>query len=206
MKFICIRNYCQHSFDSNKKKGFSAADSFLAFPKVFACETNSETRTSFLIMENLRQKNYVMLPKERINPIDNELLVMRELGKLHAISFAMKDQRPNEFEEFKKLNEVSVNVYLKAQLKPFAPIVIARVIDALDKPQHKIIMQNFQTNFIERLEKLINDPSNDAFCVMNHGDLWTNNILFQYSNDSVSSETELFPFFLTLLLFRRRRS
>lgn len=174
-----------------QERGLSETESFLAFPKVFACETDDKTGTSFLIMEDLRPKNYVMLPKEKIFPIDNELLVMRELGKFHAISFAMKDQRPNEFEEFKQFKEAFVGVFLKTQLKSYAPTAIDRAIDAVDKSEHKKILQKFRKHFMERVENLINDPNSDAFCGINHGDLWSNNVLFQYSNDSVSKNIAL---------------
>lgn len=152
-----------------QEKGLSASDSFRAFPKVFACETDEEKETFILIMEDLRPQNFEMWPKDKTIPIDHEILVMRELGKFHAISFAMKEQWPKIFNEFKQIKDVFIGVFLKTTLKSFMPKVIDRVIDALEKPEHKKLMQNFQKNFLERSDKLKSDPYCDEFGIMTHG-------------------------------------
>ncbi|XP_055312342.1 uncharacterized protein LOC129574385 [Sitodiplosis mosellana] len=167
-----------------REKGLSEADSFLSFPKVYACEVNEEKQTYILLMEDLRSKNYEMWPKDETVDLEHELLVMKELSKFHAISFAMKDQRPNEFREFQQLTDFFVGIYVKTTIKSFIKTLIDRSINVLEKPQHKQIMQNFRNTFLERAEKLKSVPYCDEFGIMLHGDCWNNNFLFQHRNDN----------------------
>lgn len=169
-----------------QEKNLSAADSFLSFPKVYACEKDEKKQTYILIMEDLRPKNYEMWPKDQTIDIEHELIVMKELGKYHAVSFAMKDQRPQEFDEFKALSDFFVNIFVKTAIKSFIVTLIDRCIDVLEQPQHRKIMQNFRNTFLERAEKLKSQPYCDEFGIIIHGDCWNNNFLFQHGNDDVS--------------------
>lgn len=72
-----------------REKGLNAIDSFHAYPKVYACDVNTTNDTHILIMEDLTMKNFKMWPKHELITLDHELLVLRELAKYHAISFAM---------------------------------------------------------------------------------------------------------------------
>lgn len=173
-----------------RDKGVSAIDSFVSYPKVFACEMNKETGIYILIMEDLRQKNFEMFPKDQAIALDHQLLVMRELGKFHGISFAMKDQRPHEFQAFKEVKDLFVRTLFKSTIKEFVKKTIDRAIDALEQPEHKRIMQHFRKTYIQRIDTLKNDEHCNEFGVMTHGDCWNNNFLFQYSNDNVSVKLE----------------
>ncbi|XP_031616814.1 uncharacterized protein LOC116336810 [Contarinia nasturtii] len=167
-----------------RERGLNEADSFVSFPKMFACEKNEENGLCSLIMEDLRPKNFQMWPKEQTVPLEHELFVMRELGKFHAVSFTMKDQKPNDFREFKQLKDILYNVISKK--KPFKSALqklMDRVVDTLEKPEHKKLMQNFRDSFTERMDKLKSDPYCDEFGILTHGDCWNNNFMYQYSNE-----------------------
>lgn len=169
-----------------RERGLSEADSFLSFPKVYACESNESNETYVLIMEDLRPKDFQMWPKEKVIRIDHELLVMKELAKFHAISFAMKDQRPDEFEQFKQLDDTFSEICVKGKLSSFMVRTIERTADALNDPDHKKLMLNFKKTFVPMLENCFSMESCDQFGVIGHGDCWNNNFLFQYSDENVS--------------------
>lgn len=173
-----------------REKGLSVTDSFLSFPKVYASEANDEKGLYILIMEDLRAKNYEMFPKEQTIDIDHELLVMQELGKFHGISFAMKDQRPHEFKEFKILRDAKFEHDLKDQVDTFIKANIEMTIKTLINPKHKKLMENFQLTYENMIEDYLLGVSSDDFAIVTHSDCWSNNILFQY--DDVS----LFNFFV----------
>lgn len=175
-----------------EERGLNEIDQFRSHPKVYACEADIENDTYILIMEDLRWKNYEMWPKEAVVPLANQLLVMRELGKFHAISFAMKDQRPNEFEMLKPpTNDPFSQLVLHGKLSSFSNKSIARAVNALNKSEHKRLMSDFGRRFVETVDNLLQGPISKEFGVINHGDCWNNNMLFQYSNDDVSSEVIL---------------
>lgn len=174
-----------------REKGLSMADSFVSYPKVFACEADKATGTYILIMEDVRPKNFEMYPREQPIDLDHQLFVMRELGKFHAVSFAMKDQRPDEFNEFKQVKDLLVGTLFKTTIKSFVKKTIERAINALERPEHKQIMQHFLKTYIQRIDHIKNDEHCDEFGVITHGDCWINNFLFQYSNDAVSVKFEI---------------
>lgn len=167
-----------------RDKGLSADDSFLSFPKIYACETDVAADAYILIMEDLRAKNFDMWPKEKIVPLDHELMVMRELGKLHGISFAMKDQRPEEFAAFKELSD-TFSPIIRGKLRTFFDKTLKRTSDALKNPKHKDYVQRF--DLMRSLDDVFAFDACDRFGVVTHGDCWNNNFMYEYSEDNVCS-------------------
>lgn len=167
-----------------QEKGLSDAESFQSFPKVYVSEFIEENSSYILIMEDLRPKRYVMWPKEELISLDHELLILQELGKFHAISFAMKDQKPKEFEEFTQLKDASVEIIFKGKLVVLITKAIERAINAVEKPEYKKLLGNFQKDFTDKLEYLLTGSPSKQFPVIGHGDCWINNFLFQYDDVS----------------------
>lgn len=183
-----------------QEKGLSEAESFLSFPKVYTCEEDFENNTYILIMEDLRPKNYQMWPKEKTVPLNHELLVMKELGKLHGISFAMKDQRPNEFDEFKGIKDTLSELVLHGKMRSFMNKSIERAANVLKNPEHKKLMLNFRKTYVETIDDFLAGPLSKEFGVINHGDCWNNNFLYQYSDDNVSDINFLIIDFFSRIL------
>lgn len=183
-----------------QEKGLSEADSFLSFPKVYSCEEDFENNTYILIMEDLRPKNYQMWPKEKTVPLNHELLVMKELGKLHGISFAMKDQRPNEFDEFKGIKDTLSELVLHGKMRSFMNKSIERAANVLKNPEHKKLMLNFRKTYVETIDDFLAGPLSKEYGVINHGDCWNNNFLYQYSDDNVSDINFLIIDFFSRIL------
>lgn len=183
-----------------QEKGLSEADSFLSFPKVYSCEEDFENNTYILIMEDLRPKNYQMWPKEKTVPLNHELLVMKELGKLHGISFAMKDQRPNEFDEFKGMKDTFSELVLHGKMRSFMNKSIERAANVLKNPEHKKLMLNFRKTYVETIDDFLAGPLSKEYGVINHGDCWNNNFLYQYSDDNVSDINFLIIDFFSRIL------
>lgn len=90
------------------------SDSFSSFAKVYASKNDDENEIYILIMEYLRAKMYEMWTRSKVIEIEQKLLILRELGKLHAVSFAMKDQQPNEFEQYKQLKDPFTAIFCTA--------------------------------------------------------------------------------------------
>lgn len=177
------------------ERGLSETDAFLSFPKVYASECDAVNDIYFLILEDLRYKFYRMWPKEKVIPIDFELRIMQELGKLHAISFAMQDQQPHQFDELKHLNDIMYEIAIRGKVKIYVDKTIERAIRALENPKHKQIMQHFRNTYVQKLDELMQGTSSQEFAVVCHGDCWSNNFLFQL--DSYVSGRHLSLFFPT---------
>lgn len=171
-----------------QEKDLRDVDSFLSFPKVYINEFDADDGLHILIMEDLKSKRYEMWPIEKIIAFDHKMLVMRELGKFHAISLAMQDQRPEEFHEFKQLTDKYSVLLIKGKWRSFLNKSIERAISVVKNAEHKKLLQNFKSRFEEVIMEFVSGPSSKEFAVIGHGDCWSNNFLFQYgSEDNVSS-------------------
>lgn len=170
------------------EKGLNESDSFVSFPKVYACEENNEEGIFLLIMEDLRVKNFKMWPKEKVIAFDHELLIMRELGKFHAISFAMKDQRPDEFHEFTRLKDTFVPIVITGKMRSFNNKSIERAANVLKRHEHKQLMLHFLQTFGDTIKEFLCGASSHEFGVIGHGDCWNNNFMFNYFDEQVSFE------------------
>lgn len=169
-----------------REKGLSEAESFLSYPKVYHCEIDKQTATYLLIMEDLRPKNYKMWPKHKTIQLDHQRLAMKEFGKLHAISFAMKDQKPDQFAPFKLLNDKLCELGTTDELKPIFEKFIETARDAMIDPKHKKILQNLRDNWERELTSWFSAESTEPFGVIGHGDSWNNNFMYRYGDETVS--------------------
>lgn len=149
-----------------KEKGLSKSDSFVSFPRVYASEINEENGTYVFIMDDLRNTNYTMWPRDQVIALDHELLVVQELGKFHGVAFAMKDQRPSDFEEYKKLNDPFIDVVIHGLFRQFMDKSFERAADAVKNPKYKQYLKNLRSTYVD---KLINYMNNKEFGIIGHG-------------------------------------
>ncbi|KAL1378500.1 hypothetical protein pipiens_015546 [Culex pipiens pipiens] len=83
-------------------------EGFFNAPKCYLAYFEAKKEETAILMEDLRLQGYRMWNK--MIPVDYEhvKLLMVQLGRLHAVSFAMKDQRPEMFEPLKVSDPFSV--------------------------------------------------------------------------------------------------
>lgn len=89
-----------------KEKGLTDDELFRAYPKCYLTIADDLNERYLLILEDLRVKGYEMHPKEMPMNFSEMCLFFTELAKLHGISIAMKDQRPELFAPLKQLNDI----------------------------------------------------------------------------------------------------
>lgn len=168
-----------------QEKKINTKDSFVAFPKLYAYEFDTKNDMYFLIMDDLRSKNFTLWPKNRTMSINYVKCILTELGKFHAISFAMQDQQRQEFDEFRRYNDVLSDLVFKGKANAYMTETIDRVIGALKNRKYKELMQHFRQTYIERVDELMNGESSKEFAVIGHGDCWNNNIMFQFDQSVI---------------------
>lgn len=147
-----------------------------------------------------------MWNKSKPSPIENMLLAMRELGKFHGLSIAMKNQNPRDFAEFKKVTDIfRVSCQSKNVLDMYH-VSYDRAINSLKSEDHQNIMRHIKTNLLAYMEDCLGAKAAEPFGVLNHGicniliqvlffssiydllnisgDCWNNNFLYRF-NDQV---------------------
>ncbi|KAF5270854.1 hypothetical protein FQA39_LY08299 [Lamprigera yunnana] len=158
-------------------------------------ESYAEYRTSFLtapyeclIMNDMKELGYKL--QDRSKPLDynHVLLVMREYGRFHALSFALRDQKPSLFQEISEnVEEIFFNeeALFGEDLRKALDSQAERAMKALDpllnKSAYKKFMR-FKEHMVEITKKVVQGTAAGKYGVVCHGDCWINNFLFKYRN------------------------
>uniref|UniRef100_A0A182T410 CHK kinase-like domain-containing protein n=1 Tax=Anopheles maculatus TaxID=74869 RepID=A0A182T410_9DIPT len=149
---------------------------------------------SVIIMEDLRLQAFRMWDKS--NPVDFEhaRLLMITLGRLHALSFAMKDQQPEEFAPCREFSDPLTKMLAldpKATFKKTMAGMCRRAIDTLDKNDtfRREKLEQIQDRCVEEIEAACDVEAAEPYAVIGHGDCWSNNMMFQYQEDDKTPKT-----------------
>lgn len=175
-----------------REKGISESDGFFAFPKCYGTYTDEENLNYAIVLEDLRHTGFRMWNKHL--PIDyrHVQLVIGQLAKLHALSFALRQQRPDVFAQFQTIGSPMFrHMTTFPGVESYYEDLFDRTIESLD-PSHKEeirkithLRHHYRVNFRASTSGAEAEP----FTVFCHGDSWNNNMMFQYNSvDSVDPQ------------------
>lgn len=148
-----------------QEKNVPHDDQFLAYAKCYAAVCDDSTEQYAIVMEDLHPKDFKMWNKARPARIENLSVVMREIGKFHGISMAMKDQRPMEFATFQQLHDLSSKIFESSKMQAMFNASFDRAIEVLRKPEHQAIMNSFKDNTLSHFHSCLNG----RFDIVAHG-------------------------------------
>jgi hypothetical protein len=77
--------------------------------------TDVEGAEEVLVMEDMREQGYILRDRRFGLDVSHCQLVLEELAKLHALSFAIRDQKPEQFNNLK--NSISETLYVNPPVK-----------------------------------------------------------------------------------------
>lgn len=167
-------------------------DGFHEYPKCY--RTFDSEPNECLLLEDLKFAGFTMIDyqKEAIT-VDHVKLVMQALGKLHAISFALKDQKNN------LINEVKSNVhelfFIKRQtpVRDFFGFLQNKAVEAISGDQQimKRVENLFKKHFHDLAADCLVGESAEPYAVICQGDSWSNNILFKSDENGSPTEARL---------------
>lgn len=167
----------------------SREDGFFNFPKCYTAEFNPETEESFLILEDMTDSGYEMLEKPHTVDYQHSCLLVKALGRFHALSLAMKERDPHFFDELKSSKDLMIETITETYFKKFVPMNFHRAVAVLDKCDHKRheIIMNLCKDYRSFMRKMIEFKDAEPFAVLTHADCWTNNLMFRHEVNRVSN-------------------
>lgn len=180
-----------------EERKINKSNGFFNFPKCYHAEFDRERDEAILIMEDLREDGYKMWDKFLPATFEHSKLVAASLGRLHAISFAFKAQKPELFEKFKNLDDFWSKSAEEESFTKMMEANLQRAAGALDesdsKRRNKVL--KLSKNVGQLFKDLTSPTLAEPFSVVSHGDCWSNNFMFQY-------KVNHFTFFLLFEFFK----
>lgn len=138
----------------------------------------------FLILEDLNVKKFVMFDKNVQMDKKHVALVIKGLAKYHALSFVIRDQKP---EIFHKVTHIDPKMYevvgTRKEYYEFCEFGLNQALKALEADDMKILydkVQHLKDNIEEFIESDYNIEDSENYRVISHGDCWNNNMMFRY--------------------------
>lgn len=165
-----------------EEKNIKPGMGFFEVPKCYLAEYDLEKDDAIIIMEDLRERGHKMWSKHVPMDFEHTKLIFAALGRLHAVSFAMKVQRPEIFEPFKNLGDIMVSKINEPSFKAMFEGMLDRAITSLDendtRRRNKMLKMREEMGPI--LIELVKAENAEPFAVLGHGDCWSNNFMFHY--------------------------
>lgn len=149
--------------------------------KITKCYASSLVeKEEALVLENLKTKGFSLYERRKAFDKAHVILTLDNYAKYHALSFALRVQRPEMFKE------------LASQLTDIMSLFYPNIMAGLKKYMRKcveMLKRNGLTEEAKAAEKIAEEPEKvlylnekppDEYTVITHGDCWSNNMMFKY--------------------------
>lgn len=152
----------------------------LNFPKCYG--VNSEAPNEVILIEDLKASGFTML--DRFKPLSDEEMtsVLRNLAIYHSLSYVLRTKEPETYDYFKdKLHDLlGAMTEGSPELLGFFYQIEAVALQMLDDPAQQNIVKNKIGEMIKQVRKMAKFEHDSRFAVIQHGDCWTNNIMYKF--------------------------
>uniref|UniRef100_A0A336LHU0 CSON001338 protein n=1 Tax=Culicoides sonorensis TaxID=179676 RepID=A0A336LHU0_CULSO len=164
--------------------GINGDEGFYNYPKCFYAEFDEETEDAILVMSDLRDEGYKLANKYKPLDLDVIEIVLKGLGRLHALSFALQIKRPDIFKKFEALDDIMSKIMVQPQSKQMWDSVFPAAINSLQGKYPNIVskLEFLRDNIENEFMYLVDRKNSGQYSVVGHGDSWTNNFLFKFNS------------------------
>lgn len=143
-----------------------------------------------LIFDNANLLGWANFPKHLQMNANHVKLIMETYGKFHAISYALKDQRPNVYSEIcERLDNDDYFSFTRLFANNYEHIVL-RVVDYFDSTKDADLILKFKKyckDFVKIMEIMPNII--DKHAAITHADAWCSNFMFKYKEDDTENKS-----------------
>lgn len=139
-----------------------------------------------ILMGDLKDHGFEMFDRHQEPKLEHFELVVKTLGRFHAMSFALKDQHPERIEPYKSMVELFTTREDDASMEQWFGMLITRALETLDQESEPEIYEKtkkvLDVKFMDMIKELTTGKLAEPYAVICHGDCWNNNMLFKHEN------------------------
>lgn len=154
----------------------------LRFDHLAKClAVNPEENFEKLVLENLKGQGFVMHDKRKALDMEKFESIFKLYGKFHAISFAYKTLKPEEFSELAKaVTDVWVSFSQKQVFQDAIMLAHRQCFDNLEQGADDAIIEKYKHYLEDGMDVFRKSLTNGKYTIAVHGDCWSNNMMFKY--------------------------
>lgn len=154
---------------------FPNAKKFDKVPKAYA--VRAEEGKEKIVMENLKELGFQMLPRNGNFNDEHMKLLMEVYGEFHGVSAAFREHNPEGFQKLTGVFKNSTENALELA-RPYIPMMMKNLIELVEDES---IKQKLKIYTEKGAELAINSLQyNGKNPVVNQGDCWSNNVMLKY--------------------------
>lgn len=155
---------------------------FYSFPKCYVAAMDVFNDESLIIMQDLRADGYALLDKSKPIGLEAATLFVQQLGRLHGLSFVLREQRPEVFADFIEIKDHFNALIYSNSAKSMFDSCYDRPSRLLEKPEDVEFMRKLRANWQQIMKESVDPTRMGRFAVFGHGDCWNNNLMFSLEN------------------------
>ncbi|XP_058122254.1 uncharacterized protein LOC131281522 [Anopheles ziemanni] len=177
-----------YEFQSEKGVSEESGEGFYATPRCYLahCDTEKPEPEALIMLEY--NEAYEKWDWDKLEPINVEhtKLLMQQLGRLHALSFALKEQRPEAFEQYKQMTDVlATQDGLVTLMKESFDRALTTMKTRFEDERDKIVA--VKDAVFEALKGYFDPARAEPYYVITHGDCWINNLIYSHNQNNVAT-------------------
>ena len=180
-----------------QKQAEVAEEDLLRFPKCYG--TNVEAPNEVVLLEDLKDSGFSML--DRFTPLSDECVrsVLRNLAIFHSLSYVLKSKEPETYDYFKDNLKDMWGAIANGTPEELAYFKLIEDVSLsmLDDPEHQNVVKNKISTAVTMAAKMAKFENGSRYAVIQHGDCWTNNVMFNFEVSDYFS-TDIFSLLLQL--------
>lgn len=159
---------------------------FKSIPHCYFTQQSSPTET--IVLENLKPQGYLVSSKTDPMNLDHLQLVLGTYAEWHALSFALKDQHPQDYHQLtKNIKEPPLKAFILTAFGQLIDQTLNCLYATLKNKGELEVLRKYKSilgglNGSTILENLMNEYEETSVII--HGDCRYNNFLFKYEVSS----------------------
>ncbi|KAI5645517.1 ecdysteroid kinase domain-containing protein [Phthorimaea operculella] len=147
--------------------------------------TITEEMDELVLLEDLKESDHTMLDRFKSLQDGEMKLILQSFAKLHALSYVLKNQEPETFANYaSKLLQFEEP---PKETSEFLEAIEAIAISKVQGEKRKKCLKDTVSKQVEFILKYSDWNKNSRYSVIQQGDSWTNNIMFQLKDGKAVS-------------------